>query len=78
MATAHLPGSLYRCLGVLAERQINLLKLESKPSRQRPWEYVFYLDFEGHRDDPAVRSALADLAGHTTFCKVLGSFAQWL
>jgi prephenate dehydratase len=77
MATAHLPGALYRCLGMLAERQINLLKLESKPSRQRPWEYVFYLDFEGHRDDPAVRSALADLAGHTTFCKVLGSFAQW-
>jgi prephenate dehydratase len=77
MATPHLPGALYRCLGVLAERQINMLKLESKPSRQRPWEYVFYLDFEGHRDDPAVRSALADLAGHTTFCKVLGSFAQW-
>ncbi len=78
MATAHSPGSLYRCLGVLAERQINLLKLESRPSRQRPWEYVFYLDFEGHRDDPPVRGALADLASHTTFCKVLGSFAQGL
>lgn len=76
MATAHQPGSLHKCLGVLAANNINLLKLESRPSRQRIWEYVFYLDFEGHRDDPAVRRALADLAGHTTFCKVLGSFAS--
>jgi prephenate dehydratase len=76
MATAHQPGSLYTCLGVLAANKINLLKLESRPSRQRVWEYVFYLDFEGHRDDPTVRSALADLATHTIFCKVLGSFAR--
>ncbi len=76
MATAHQPGSLYKCLGILAENSINLLKLESRPSRQRPWEYVFYLDLEGHREDPTVRGALADLAGHTTFCKVLGSFTR--
>lgn len=76
MATAHQPGSLYKCLGFLAANHINLLKLESRPSRQRVWEYVFYLDFEGHRDDPPVRKALADLAEHTTFCKVLGSFAR--
>ena len=76
MATAHQPGSLYQCLGFLAANNINLLKLESRPSRQRPWEYVFYLDLEGHRDDLAVRTALAHLAEHTTFCKVLGSFAK--
>jgi len=76
MATAHQPGSLHKCLGVLAANQINLLKLESRPSRQRIWEYVFYLDFEGHRDDSAVSTALADLASYTTFCKVLGSFAR--
>jgi len=76
MATSHQPGSLYKCLGVLAAKQINLLKLESRPSRQHAWEYVFYLDLEGHREDPPVRSALADLAGYTTFCKVLGSFAK--
>jgi len=76
MATAHQPGSLHKCLGVLAANNINLLKLESRPSRQRIWEYVFYLDFEGHRDDPPVRRALADLAGYTIFCKVLGSFAS--
>lgn len=76
MATAHQPGSLYSCLGVLSAKKINLLKLESRPSRQRVWEYVFYLDFEGHREDAEVRSALADLAAHTTFCKVLGSFIR--
>ncbi len=76
MATAHQPGSLHACLGVLAANNINLLKLESRPSRQRVWEYVFYLDFEGHREDAPVRSALANLATHTTFCKVLGSFTR--
>ncbi len=76
MATSHQAGSLYKCLGVLTAKQINLLKLESRPSRQQAWEYVFYLDFEGHREDSVVRGALADLAGYTTFCKVLGSFAS--
>jgi len=78
MATAHQPGSLYQCLGVFATNKINILKLESRPSRQRAWEYVFYLDFEGHREDPPVRAALANLAGHTTFSKVLGSFESAL
>ncbi len=78
MTTSHQPGALYKCLGILAAKNINVLKLESRPSRQRAWEYVFYLDFEGHRDDPAVRSALADLATYTTFCKVLGSFSRSL
>ncbi|HET8843020.1 MAG TPA: prephenate dehydratase domain-containing protein, partial [Ktedonobacteraceae bacterium] len=76
MATAHQPGSLYKCLSYLAANNINLLKLESRPSRQKAWEYVFYLDLEGHRDDPAVRRALAELVEHTTFCKVLGSFVR--
>lgn len=76
MGTAHQPGSLYKCLGFLAANNINLLKLESRPSRQRVWEYVFYLDLEGHRDDPPVRKALAELAEHTAFCKVLGSFSR--
>jgi prephenate dehydratase len=76
MSVSHRPGSLYKALGALAERNINLLKLESRPARHRPWEYVFYLDFEGHREDPVVREALAELATHTNFCKVLGSFTR--
>lgn len=76
MTTGHVPGALYRCLGCLAKREINLLKLESRPSRGRPFEYVFYLDFEGHRDDPEVREALAEMGGLTSFLRVLGSFPR--
>lgn len=76
MAVSHQPGSLYRALGALATRGINLQKLESRPSRNRPWEYVFYLDFDGHREDGVVREALAELGSYTTFCKVLGSFTK--
>lgn len=74
-ATDHRPGALYKALGALATRGINLLKLESRPSRGKPFEYVFYVDFEGHRDDAHVREALADLGQMTAFLKVLGSYA---
>lgn len=76
MVVSHQPGSLYKALGALAERNINLLKIESRPSKNTPWEYVFYLEFEGHREDPPVREALTELATYTTFCKVLGSFKR--
>lgn len=76
MAVSHQPGSLYRALGTFAKREINITKLESRPSKNRPFEYVFYVDVSGHRDDPEMREALGELAGYTTFCKVLGSFPQ--
>lgn len=73
-ATQHRPGALYAALGAFATRGVNLLKLESRPSRGRPFEYVFYVDVEGHREDAAVREALVELAAHATFVKVLGSY----
>jgi prephenate dehydratase len=72
--TRHTPGSLYAVLGELAERQLNMTKIESRPRRNRPWHYLFYVDFEGHEDEPAVREALLGILRHTSFLKVLGSY----
>jgi chorismate mutase/prephenate dehydratase len=72
----HKPGALHELLGELADRQINLTKVESRPTRYRPWEYNFYLDFEGHREDAASREALAKLEQTTLFIKVLGSYPK--
>ena len=74
MGTAHRPGALHSCLGAFARRGINLMRLESRPSRARPWEYIFYVDCEGHAEDPAVAQALEELQGLATYLKVLGSF----
>ena len=68
------PGMLHGILAAFAERRINLTKIESRPARQRPWEYVIFVDIEGHRDTPAVESALTDVRARTLFLKVLGSY----
>jgi len=74
--TKNIPGSLYSCLGVFATRNINLTKLESRPSRDKPWEYIFYVDFEGHVDDPVSQQALGELKLMTNFLKILGSYPR--
>jgi prephenate dehydratase len=73
----HVSGSLYRCLGALAERHLSLTKLESRPRAGRPWEYVFYVDVEAPADAPEMVEALAELSGHATFTRVLGSYASY-
>jgi len=72
----HKPGALYEALKVLAIRNINLTKIESRPTRQKPWEYNFYLDFEGHREDKVSREALESLENTALFVKVLGSYPK--
>jgi prephenate dehydratase len=75
-ATKNMPGTLYASLGAFATRGINLTKLESRPSRQKPWEYVFYADFEGHVEDKPCLAALESLRGTTKFIKILGSYPR--
>lgn len=72
----HKPGALYKALAEFAIRNINLTKLESRPTKQKPWEYNFYLDFEGHREDQIVREALENLDKASIFVKVLGSYPK--
>jgi len=73
-ATAHREGALLQCLNVLAQRGLNLTKLESRPRAGSPWEYLFYVDFEGNRAVAVVQQALDELSEHTKFLKVLGSY----
>jgi chorismate mutase / prephenate dehydratase len=72
----HRPGSLYDCLGEFAKRNINLTKLESRPTRHQPWEYNFYMDVSGHREEPAVGETLKALEEHAVFVKILGSYPK--
>ena len=73
-SSRHQPGALYKCLGEFATRSINLTKIESRPRLNRPWQYIFYLDFEGHCQDPKCEAAIMGLLRHSSFVKLLGSY----
>jgi prephenate dehydratase len=73
-STRNIPGALFRSLSALALRDLNLVKIESRPLRGKPWEYLFYLDLLGRRDDEAVKNALAHLGEVADFLRVLGSY----
>ena len=75
-STKNIPGALYHCIGAFAERGVNLSKLESRPRKGRTWEYVFYVDVDGHVDDPKVSDALSDLVRRSSFVKVFGSYKK--
>jgi prephenate dehydratase len=75
-AVPHTPGSLYNALEVFARAKINLTKIESRPTKERPWEYYFFVDFEGRKDDAKVIKVLSELARKTAFLKVLGSYPR--
>ena len=68
------PGSLVRALQAFDQFQINMSKIESRPSKRKDWEYVFYVDLAGHCDDPALRDAIAELERHCSMVKILGSY----
>ena len=68
------PGALYRILEPLARARLNLTKIESRPAKHGPWEYVIFVDLEGHRDTPEVASVLREIGERTLFLKILGSY----
>jgi chorismate mutase/prephenate dehydratase len=67
-------GTLHRILEPFASARLSLTKIESRPTRRRPWEYVFFVDFQGHRDDPVTQGVLAAVRERCLFLKVLGSY----
>jgi chorismate mutase / prephenate dehydratase len=69
-------GALFRLLEPLAQHQVNMTRIESRPSRKRKWDYVFFIDIEGHVSDPAVAEALAALEKRASLFKVLGSYPR--
>ena len=71
------PGILYRSIGEFAERSINLVKIESRPTRQSLGEYIFLIDCTGHREDPGLKAAIESLGRSASMLKVLGSYPRW-
>lgn len=74
--TGNTPGTLFRSLAAFALRDLNLTKIESRPLRGKPWEYLFYLDFIGHVDDPVSQNALGHLREVADFWRVLGCYPR--
>jgi chorismate mutase / prephenate dehydratase len=72
----HEPGSLYHAIGEFAKRNINLTRIESRPTKKTAWEYNFYLDFEGHRTETKCVEALRALNKYAIFVKILGSYPK--
>lgn len=75
-STRHRPGALYELLESFKKRGINMTRIESRPSRQGNWSYVFYVDLEGHASDPSMTAALAELEELAPFYKFLGSYPR--
>lgn len=75
-AVSHKPGALFKALEAFARTEVNLTKIESRPTKLRPWEYYFFVDFEGHRKEKRVSEALSLLAERVLFVKVLGSYPR--
>ncbi|WP_415035216.1 prephenate dehydratase [Azonexus sp.] len=74
MSTPNRTGALHALLSPLTAAGVSMCRLESRPARNALWEYVFYVDIEGHRETPEVKAALEKLAANAAFLKILGSY----
>jgi len=70
----HKAGALFAALEPVAKNKVNMTKIESRPTRQKQWDYVFFIDVEGHVSDAKTKKTISDLEKRTTFLKILGSY----
>lgn len=71
------PGGLYKILGIFEKNNINLTKIESRPSKKGLGKYLFFVDFNGHKDDELIQDILEEVDEHTYFLKILGSYPEF-
>jgi chorismate mutase/prephenate dehydratase len=74
LSAANRPGAVYDLLAPLAKHGVSMTKFESRPARSGLWEYVFYMDIEGHQTEAKVAAALIELRKTAAFLKILGSY----
>lgn len=76
VSTRNESGALQKLLKPLAENGISMSRIESRPARTGMWEYVFFIDIDGHQDDPVIATALAELVEQSAMCRILGSYPK--
>ena len=70
------PGALHRLLQPLADHRVSMTRIESRPSHRKKWDYVFFIDLEGHADEPHVAKALQELQKRASLYRILGSYPR--
>ena len=73
-----LPGQLYAVMGEFASREINLAKIESRPTKRSLGQYVFFIDCDGHREDRLLGEAIEAVRGRVSSLRVMGSYPKWV
>ena len=76
LSTSNAPGALYGLLEPFARNGVSMTRIESRPSRRENWEYVFFVDIEGHADEPSVKAALDEIGAQASLLKILGSYPR--
>jgi chorismate mutase / prephenate dehydratase len=77
LSTKHKAGCLYNVLRHFAKNDINMLKIESRPIKDKPWEYFFYIDFEGNLEDPIIELAIDSMDRDSEYFKILGNYPKY-
>ncbi|HAE43189.1 MAG TPA: bifunctional chorismate mutase/prephenate dehydratase, partial [Clostridiales bacterium] len=78
IVTSHTSGSLYQCIRVISENNINMLKIESRPIHEKPFSYGFYIDFEGNTISDNTLKVLSELKNHCEYIRIIGNYKKKL